>query len=145
VLLRYILVGILIFFVACSKEQSNENEVNITKKTNINIKNFEKRVIQEKNSTKKVVLNNLDLIFEDNELIYPNEKVVLFFDNNTTYSKAQELVLKRLKVKYIKVSSKFLKDYFNVTFFPTIIVLDKNKTIRYENFVPYEILKAEGF
>ena len=131
--------------MACSKEQSNENEVNITKKTNINIKNFEKRVIQEKNSTKKVVLNNLDLIFEDNELIYPNEKVVLFFDNNTTYSKAQELVLKRLKVKYIKVSSKFLQDYFNITFFPTIIVLDKNKTIRYENFVPYEILKAEGF
>ena len=131
--------------MACSKEQSNENEVNITKKNNINIKNFEKRVIQEKNFTKKIILDDLELIFYNNKLICPNKRVVLFFEDNSTYSKAQELVLKRLKVKYVKVNSNFLQNYFNITIFPTIIVLDKNKTIKYENFVPYEILKAEGF
>jgi len=151
--LKYILVGILIFFVACSKEQSNKHETNITKKTNTNIKNSEEKVIQdknftkvqEKNSTKKITLNNLELIFKDNKLIYPNEKVVLLFENNNSYSKAQELVLNRLKTRYIKVNSEFLQSYFNITLFPTLIVLDKNKTIKYENFVPYEILKAEGF
>ena len=143
--MKYIFVGILIFFVACSKEQSNKNETNITQKTDINIKNYEKKVTQEKNSTKKIRLNNFELIFQDNKLIYPNKKVILFFENNNTYSKAQELVLERLKTKYIKIDSNFLQNYFNITIFPTIIVLDKNKTIRYENFIPYEILKAEGF
>jgi len=143
--LKYIFVGILIFFVACSKEQSNKNETNITQKTDINIKNYEKKVTQEKNSTKKIRLNNFELTFQDNKLIYPNKKVILLFENNSTYSKSQEFVLKRLKTKYIKTNSKFLQNYFNITIFPTIIVLDKNKTIRYENFIPYEILKAEGF
>ena len=142
--MRYFLAVILVFFVACSKE-SNKNEVNITQKPNISIKNYEKRVIQEKNSTKKIVLSDVELIFKDNKLVCPNKRVVLFFENNTTYSKAQEVVLKKLKTKYIKVSSKFLQDYFNITLFPTLVVLDKNKTIKYENFVPYEILKAEGF
>ena len=143
--MKYIFVGILIFFVACSKEQSNKNETNITQKTDINIKNYEKKVTQEKNSTKKIRLNNFELTFQDNKLIYPNKKVILLFENNSTYSKSQEFVLKRLKTKYIKTNSKFLQNYFNITIFPTIIVLDKNKTIRYENFIPYEILKAEGF
>jgi len=143
--LRYILVGILVFFVSCSKEQSQKNETNITKKTNTNIKNYEKKFVQEKNAIKKIKLNNFELIFKDNKLIYPNKRVVLFFENNTTYSHAQKLVLKRLKIKYIKANSKFLQNYFNITIFPTIIVLDKNKTVKYENFVPYEILKAEGF
>jgi len=150
--LRYILVGILVFFVSCSKEQSQKNETNITKKANINIKN-EKKIVQEKNSTvvqeknaiKKIKLNNFELIFKDNKLIYPNKRIVLLFENNNTYSYAQKLILKRLKIKYIKANSKFLQNYFNITIFPTIIVLDKNKTVKYENFVPYEILKAEGF
>ena len=133
--MRYILVVILVFFVACSKEQSNNNEDNITKKNNINIKNKEK----------KLALDSFELAFQDNKLVYPNKRVILFFEDNSTYSKAQEIVLKKLKTKYIKVSSELLKNYFNVTTFPTIVVLDKNKTLRYENFVPYEILKAEGF
>ena len=141
--MKYILFGALIFFVACSKEQSNSNGINITKKVDANIKNYEK--VQEKGFTKKIVIDNLELIFKNNKLIYPNERVILFFENNSRYSKAQELALKRLKTKYIKVDSQLLKDYFNITIFPTIIILDKNKVIRYENFVPYEILKAEGF
>ena len=132
--------------MACSKEQSNKNEINITKKTNTNIKNFEKRRIQEKNSTTIVVLKNgFKLTFQNNKLIYPDKRVILFFENDNTYSKAQEFVLKRLKTEYIKVDSNFLQKYFNITVFPTIVILDKNKTIKYENFIPYEILKAEGF
>ena len=112
-LLRYILVVVfLVFFVACSKKQSNKNEDNITKKDNINIKNKEKELI----------LDIFELPFQESKLARPGKRVVLFFEDNTTYSKAQEIVLKKLKIEYIKVSSKLLKDYFNVTTFPTIIV-----------------------
>ena len=143
--MRYILAGILVFFAGCFKKQSDENDVNITKKTNINIKKCDKKVEEEQNFIKTIRFENFELIFKNNKLIYPNKRVVLFFENNRTYSRTQELVLEKLKINYIKVDSKFLHRYFNIVTFPTIIVLEKNKTIRYENFVPYEILKVEGF
>ena len=46
---------------------------------------------------------------------------------------------------FILQFSEYLKNYFHINTYPTIIILDKNKTIRYENFVPYEILKEERF
>jgi hypothetical protein len=78
-------------------------------------------------------------------LIYPKEKTVLLFEDNSTKSNMQKIVLDKLKVKYIATDNPYLKNYFKIKTIPTIIVLDKNKTIKYENFVPYEILKAEGF
>ena len=57
----------------------------------------------------------------------------------------QENVLKEMNVTYKKTNNEYLKNYFHINTYPTIIILDKNKTIRYENFVPYEILKEERF
>jgi len=57
----------------------------------------------------------------------------------------QENVLKNLNVTYIKTNNQYLKNYFQIQKYPSIIILDKNKTVKFENFVPYEILKAEGY
>jgi len=141
--LKYILTFILLlFFSACSKNVKTEEnhiitETNQTQYTqNKNIK---------KNDVTIIKFDNLALKFKNNTLIYPKQKTIILFDNNNTYSKAQGLVLKKLKTTYYKTNSPYLEKYFNIQTYPTIVVLDKNKTIKYENFTPYEILKAEGF
>jgi len=92
-----------------------------------------------------IKLNNLTITFKDNLLVYPKKRIFLLFDNNSSYSKMQENVLKNLNVTYIKTNNQYLKNYFQIQKYPSIIILDKNKTVKFENFVPYEILKAEGY
>ncbi|GAB6074155.1 hypothetical protein [Nautilia lithotrophica] len=144
--MKYILTFILIlFFTACSKNtktgenhiKTETNQTIITPKTNKNTKNNSDITI--------IKFDNFELKFKKNTLIYPKQKTIILFDNNNTYSKAQELVLKKLNTTYYKTNSTYLENYFNIQTYPTIVVLDKNKTIKYENFTPYEILKAEGF
>jgi len=138
--LKYILPFILIiFFTACSKNEKpkNTNDIN-------------KTVISDKNTTKKslkqvVILKDLNITIQNGKLVYPDKRVILLFENNNSYSNAQELVLKKLDLKFYTANSEVLKKYFNIEIYPTIVVLDKNKTVKYENFTPYEILKAEGF
>jgi len=138
--LKYILTFILIiFFSACSKN-SKPNENHITKDTNTTT---EQKTV--KNDVTVINFDGFTLKFKNNELIYPENKTVILFDNNNSYSKAEEIVLKKLNVRYYKTDSEYLEKYFNIQNYPTIVVLDKNKTVKYENFTPYEILKAEGF
>ncbi|AZV47210.1 hypothetical protein C3L23_07965 [Nautilia sp. PV-1] len=139
--MKYILTFILIIFIAgCSKNtKPAENHQNI--ETN----QSQQKKPQKENDIIKITFDNFTLKFKENKLIYPKTKTVILFDNNSSYSKAQELVLKKLNVKYYKTDSAYLEKYFNIQYYPTIIVLDKNKTVKYENFTPYEILKAEGF
>jgi len=117
----------MLLFSACS----NDKQTNKTPKTHTDVKNIK--------------IGELTLTFKKNKLIYPINKVILLFENGNTYSKAQKAVLKKLNVLYYSTNNDYLKNYFNVQTYPTIVVLDKNKTIKYENFTPYEILKAEGF
>jgi len=144
--LKYILSFIFIFFTmyitGCSKnnktaETVTKNETNTT----------QTQVKKEKTAEDVTVINfeGFQLVFKKNQLVYPQEREILLFDSNNSYSKAQELVLKKLNVKYYKTDSPYLKNYFHIQYYPTIVVLDKNKTVKYENFTPYEILKAEGF
>jgi hypothetical protein len=141
--LKYILTFIFIILITgCSKngkpEGNHQNsETNLTKTV--------KQTVKKENATKKIFIGNFALEFKKNTLIYPKMKTVILFDDNGSYSKAQELVLKKLNIKYYKTDSAYLEKYFNIQYYPTIIVLDKNKTVKYENFTPYEILKAEGF
>lgn len=122
---------LIIFFNSCSKkENSEEKKPKITK--------------EKKEKIKTIQIKDLKLSFKNNTLNYPPKKVILLFEDNNTLSKAQELVLNKLNLKYYKTDSKFLENYFKIEYYPTIIILDKNKTIKYENFTPYEILKAEG-
>jgi len=133
--LRLILTLFLaVFFNACSKKEkiSNENKTQIIQESlpKVNIKNIK--------------INDLKLSFKNNKLIFPPKRIILLFENNNTLSKAQELILNKLNVKYYKTNAKFLENYFKIEYYPTIVILDKNRTIKYENFTPYEILKTEG-
>ena len=143
--MKYILTFILLlFFSACSKNIKTE-EKHITTETN-QTKQLQKIHKINNNSDITVIkFDNFELKFKKNTLIYPKQKTLILFENNNTYSKTQELVLKKLHTKYYKTDSNYLINYFNIQIYPTIIVLDKNKTVKYENFTPYEILKAEGF
>jgi len=130
---------IILFIIGC---ESNSHNKNTKKKENNQIKTT---TITTKNGNTEIYINDIKLVFKNNKLIYPKKRVILLFGNNQLYSKEEEKVLKKLKLKFYKTNNNFLEKYFNITIYPTIIILDKNKTIKYENFTPYEILKAEGF
>ena len=139
----YLTLFLIIFFTGCNKK-TKQPQTTDNNTTTVNIK---KQNNPKKNPANITIIkfNGFELKFKNNELIYPKEKTIILFDNNNTYSKAQEIVLNKLNVKYYKTNTLYLEKYFNIQYYPTIIVLDKNKTIKYENFTPYEILKAEGF
>ena len=140
--MKYILTFILIiFFTGCSKNSKPKNPV-LTLEKNQTL-NTPPHI--QKDNIIVIKFNNFKLSFKNNKLIYPKQKTIILFDNNNTYSKAQEAVLKRLNVKYYKTDSDYLQNYFKIQEHPTIVVLDQNKTVKYENFTPYEILKEEGF
>ena len=127
-----IFLVIVLLFLGCSKEKQ---KINQTSEINQTIKNT-----KPKNET-IIHLDDMDLVFRDGNLVYPHQRVIILFENDFRESD----VLKMLKVKYYKTDNEFLKNYFNIKIYPTIVVLDKNKTIKYENFTPYAILKEEGF
>jgi hypothetical protein len=134
--LKYILTFIFIILITgCNKKEERAQNTDINKtSTSIQTQN-----------TYSVTLDGLTLVFKNSKLQPVKNKTVLLFEDNSTYSKAQEAVLNKLNIKYYKTANPHLETYFNIENYPTIIVLDKNSTTRYENFTPYEILKAEGF
>jgi len=142
--MKYILPILLIsLFIGCNKNTTQNNENNITK---INLESNNTKNLQH-NSANIITIkeNDFNLSFKNNKLIYPDKKMVILFYDNNFYSQEEERILNRLNVKFYKTKNQFLINYFNITYFPTIVVLDKNKTIKFENFTPYEILKTEGF
>jgi len=137
--MKYILIILAILFIGCEKK-TKHNQNNTTPSQ---INSFK----ESKNSGDIQVIydNEFNLSFKNKKLIYPNKKTIILFYDNNFYSKEEERILKKLNVKFYKTKNKFLINYFNIKYFPTIIVLDKNQTIKFENFTPYEILKTEGF
>jgi len=121
--MKRIILAIILIFIGCNEKKEKKTAPVVKKEKNITIN-----------------IDDLTLIFHNNKLIYPKKRVILLFD--TTLKQAD--VLDDLNITYYYTQNKFLKNYFNIRFDPTIIILDKNKTIKYENFVPYEILKEEG-
>jgi len=137
--MKYIFFLALILFIGCQNKIKHSEK----KESNISINNN----IQKKENQNFLIIKEGDLNFKflNNKLIYPNKKIIILFKDNSFYSKEEERILKKLNLKFFISNNEYLKKYFNITIYPTIVVLDKNKTIKYENFTPYEILKAEGF
>jgi len=69
----------------------------------------------------------------------------LLFTDSSFYSLEEKKILKKLKLTFYETNSTFLKNYFKISIYPTIVILENNKTVKFENFTPYEILKTEGF
>jgi len=124
--MKYLIILLALFFLGCDNKKSNTS--NPIKKQN------------------KIIIKGEDfnLTFKNKKLIYPKKRVILLFFNKSSYSLEEEKILKRLNLTFHKTNNKFLKSYFKIRYYPTIVILDKNQTIKYENFTPYEILKAEG-
>jgi hypothetical protein len=136
--LRYIfIIAIFFFIIGCN---NTKKEVNQTKSQKTENK------IKENNTTKNditiITLNDFNLTFKNNQLIYPNKKTYIFFYDDSKFSKMQEEALKYLNIKFYKTNNEFLKKYFKISIYPTIVILDKNKTTKFENFTPIEILKG---
>ncbi len=141
--MKYLIIFFTIFiFIGCNKKnKSKAVEINNTKETNIT-----QQIKQKKEKIKTIIINDkIKLNFKNNKLTYPSQKVILLFYDKDFYSKEQMRVLNKLNIKYYKTDNEFLKKYFNIMYYPTIVILDKNKTVKFENFTPYEILKTEGF
>ncbi len=132
-ILPFILMFLTISLIGCSKKEEKNNKITKT------------ITDKEGNTIKIVSLKEFNLTFKNDSLIYPNQKRVILFCDNSNICKSQEDILKKLNVNYSKTYNTFLMEHFKIENIPTTIVLDKNKTIKYEGFAPYEILKAEGF
>ena len=137
--MKYILIILAILFIGCEKK-TKHNQNNTTPSQ---INSFKES--KSSGDIQVIYDNEFNLSFKNKKLIYPNKKTIILFYDNNFYSKEEERILKKLNVKFYKTKNKFLINYFNIKYFPTIIVLDKNQTIKFENFTPYEILKTEGF
>ena len=137
--MKYIFLLMIIIFLGCNNNK-NTHKPNVTK-----ITQKSKKKLQKNNEITYIKDGNLTLKFKKSTLIYPKNKTILLFSDDSFYSKEQKRILQKLNVHFYKTDNLFLKNYFKITIYPTIIVLDKNKTVKYENFTPYEILKAEGF
>lgn len=137
--MRYIFFIVLIFFIGCNNNTKKETNNQIHNQTQQQTKTYKKT---DENNTTVITINDCNLTFKNNKLIYPDKKIYILFYDNSKYSKMQEDVLKYLKISYCKTNNKFLEKYFKITIFPTTIILDKNKTIKFENFTPIEILKG---
>jgi len=125
-----IILGILLITGCGKKEESNKNQETKTEQ-------------KPKKVVKVIKLNDVNLTFVNDKLKTPEKRIILLFDDGTPYCEKEKLVLHALKKKfYVVKDNKYLEDYFNITYFPTIVILDKNETTKYENFTPYEFLKG---
>jgi hypothetical protein len=133
--MKYLFLAVALIFFGCSDHNNKQTQEKQPQTTQKQTKN--------ENKTKIIQLQDLNLTFKNDKLIYPQKRVVLLFKNNSKYSKYQEEVLKKLNVKYYTTDNEYLKNEFNITILPSIVILDKNKSIKFENFTPYEFLKEE--
>ncbi len=139
--MKYILPILILILLGC-QEKKQQNLNNLEKNCSKIVPKKEKK--EEKNLT-KITIGKTTLIFKNENLVYPEKRVFILFDNNSIYCKIQKNILKKMGVTFVSTDNGFLKRYFNVSLYPTIIILDKNKTVKFENLTPYEILKAEGY
>ena len=141
----YFLV-IILLFSGCENNSKKKDETKPHKEIKKEIIKPKIKNISKPKENKKIIKeNNFTLTFVNSKLIYPKNKMVLLFDDGSLYSQEEEKILKKLKITFYKTKNRFLQNYFKIDYYPSIVILDKNQTIIYQNFMPYEMLKTEGF
>jgi hypothetical protein len=132
--LRYILLIFSLLLIGCNNQttskkiHSENNETIMVKKQIKTIAKFPNLIFKEKN----------------NNIFYETNKTnILLFSNDNKLSITQKEVLNKNKIHFYSIKNDKLKKYFNINIFPTIIILDKNSTKKYEGFIPNEVLKYE--
>lgn len=131
---------IVLLFTGC---EHNSNKK--APKLNKNVKTTETNISKAKENKNIIKEKDFNLTFVNSKLVYPKNKMILLFEDNSLYSQEEEKILKKLKITFHKTKNRFLENYFKISCYPSIIILDNNKTVIYQNFMPYEMLKTEGF
>ncbi len=145
--MNYILALCLLIFVGCDENKDVKKSI----KESVQVKTQQK--IESKKpivKIKKIRIKNFDnnrsieFVFKNNKLtsIFKN-KIVLLFLNKSILSKEQLSYMKKTKTEFFVVKNQQLIDYFNILDFPSLVILDKNKTKKYNSILPYEVLKIE--
>jgi len=136
--MRYFLL-ILLILIGCSDKNQKKEKIYIEDVVKIN-------ELNNSNVVKNNIIKIKDLKFyeKNNSISYNFEKIkILVFINGDKYSNLQIKELDKTNVKYYIIDNEKLKQYFKIKEYPTILVIDKNSTKKYEGFIPYEILKYE--
>ncbi len=94
--------------------------------------------------SKNIKITKNIFITYNNGYLYSDKKLILLFCDNSALSKEQIKILKDLNLSFTISDNKTLKKILKISILPTLVIIDKNNTIKYENFTPYEILKEEG-
>ena len=134
----FYMLTVALLFTGC---EHNSN----TKKIKTDKNETKKNISKQKENVTIIKEKDFNITFKNSKLVYPKDKMVLLFYDNSLYSQEQEKILNKLNIKFYKTQNKFLENYFKIIYYPTIVILDKNKTVIYQNFIPYEMLKTEGF
>ena len=135
--MRYFLL-ILLILTGCNDKNQKKEKIYIDDVVKINELN---------NSVVKnniIKIKGLKFYEKNNSISYNFEKTkVLVFINGNEYSNLQIKELDKTNIKYYIIDNEKLKQYFKIKEYPTILIVDKNSTKKYEGFIPYEILKYE--
>jgi len=158
---------LVVLFSGCNKKhkqihEKNTTDTNITKiKINTSEKNISKKiekpekklpplqkvietVIQNDKNIKNIIIKDLIFIKKNDKLYFSfkHTKILLFL-NDSTYSKLELKEIKKLKKNFYIIKNKDLIDFFNITKYPSIVILKQKTAKKYEGFMPYEVLKYE--
>jgi len=100
------------------------------------------------NAPKTIIyqLGDYNITFRNGKIIrYPRKRLYLLFSDGSRYCRVEEQFLKELHIPYYVIKDADLNNKFKISIYPTIVILDKHREIRYEGFTPYEILQAETY
>jgi len=140
--LRYILFIFTLLLIGCNKTTYQKESDKSTETNKIISTNSKPKIKKEI----KIIKKFPNLVFkEKNETIFyeTNTTNILLFVDNSNLSIAQKEELNKSKIDFYIIKNIKLLNYFDIKKFPTLIILEKNKTKKYEGFIPSEVLKYE--
>jgi hypothetical protein len=140
--LRYILIIFSLLLIGCNNQTTSKKAHSESNET---VSLIETQPIIVKKQIKTIAkFPNLIFKEENNTIFYEtNTTNILLFTNDNKLSLIQKEELTKYKTDFYSINNDKLKKYFKINIFPTIIILDKNSTKKYEGFIPNEVLKYE--
>ncbi len=129
---------ILIFIISCSDTKQTTTQ---TSKQTPN-----KQITKTKKTLSPKIIKVDDLVFREfnDSITYHFDKVVILaFLDNSKLSQNQKVELQHIKQKFYIIKNEKLKNFFKIQTYPTIIVIEQNKTKKFNGFVPRVVLNYE--
>ena len=130
----FFIIFLFFYFVGCDNKKninSQQTEITISNETI-------------KSQPKIIKVDDLEFIENNNTFSYHFEnQVILFFSDDSKESKLEQKELKSLNKKFYIIKKPKLIEFFKIVKYPTILIIDKNNTKKFEGFIPAIMLKYE--